>query len=45
MIDYLIISSVFRQGFGTDIALVFLIDKILKSLDESKTVVGVFRPK
>ena len=28
----------FRQGFGTDIALVFLIDKILKALDEGEIV-------
>ena len=32
----------FRQGFGTDIALVFLIDKILKALDEGEIVLGVF---
>ena len=32
----------FRQGFGTDTALVFLIDKILKALDEGEIVLGVF---
>ena len=31
----------FRQGFGTDTALVFLIDKILKALDEGEIVLGV----
>ena len=32
----------FRQDFGTDTALVFLIDKILKALDEGEIVLGVF---
>ena len=32
----------FRQGFGTDIALVFLIDNISKALDEGEIVLGVF---
>ena len=32
----------FRQGFGTYTALVFLIDKILKALDEGEIVLGVF---
>ena len=32
----------FIQDFGTDIALVFLIDKILKALDEREIVLGVF---
>ena len=31
----------FRQGFGTDTALVLLIDKILKALDEGEIVLGV----
>ena len=31
----------FRQGFGTDIALVFIIDRILKALDEGEIVLGV----
>ena len=39
----------FRQGFGTDIALVYLIDKISKAPDEGEIVLGVFldlsRPK
>ena len=32
----------FSQSFGTDTALVFLIDKILKALDEGEIVLGVF---
>ena len=32
----------FRQGFGTDTAVVFLIDKILKAIDEGEIVLGVF---
>ena len=32
----------FRQGFDTDIALVFLINKILRALDEVEIVLGVF---
>ena len=32
----------FRQGFGTDTALVFLIDNILKALDEGEMVLGVY---
>ena len=32
----------FRQGFATDITLVFLIDRILRALDEVEIVLGVF---
>ena len=32
----------FRHGFGTETALVFLIDNILKALDEGEIVLGVF---
>ena len=36
----------FRQGFGTDIALVYLIDKISKAPDEGEIVLWCFfRPQ
>ena len=54
MLDYFFIKKYyliykyqfgFRQGFGKDIALVFLIDKILKALDEGEIVLGVYIPQ
>ena len=42
MIYYINISSVSDNGFGTDIALVFLIAEILKALDKGEIVLGVF---